>query len=82
MSGFDQKQELAYFFFGWTTLVEHIKFFSEKIDERLLFFSPIFSVKKQVKNVKVFSHFSPHFYFESKNVRILLHFSPVFSLKK
>jgi hypothetical protein len=48
----------------------------------LNFFSLIFSVKKQVKNVKVFSHFSLHFCFESKKCEILIYISPVFSLKK
>jgi hypothetical protein len=64
------------------TLVEHFKFFSEKIGERLEFFFTYFFSKKQVKNVKVFSHFSPHSCFESKKCENVLHFSPVFSLKK
>jgi hypothetical protein len=59
-----------------------LSFSVKKLVEDLNFFSPIFSAKKQVKNVKVLLHFPPHFCFKSKKCENVLHFSPVFSLEK
>jgi hypothetical protein len=39
------------------TLVEHFKFFGEKIGEKCPFFFTHFSLKKWVKNSKLFQHF-------------------------
>jgi hypothetical protein len=39
------------------SLVEHFKFFGEKIGEKCPFFFTHFSLKKWVKNSKLFQHF-------------------------
>jgi hypothetical protein len=53
----------------------------KKLVKDLNFFSPIFSAKKTGENVKVFSHFSPHFCLSPENVKMLYIFHLFFTEK-